>query len=134
MEILKIEETKNSPYICLDNAKNKLTFKGESRPEDVRKFYKPVLDWFDEYDKYIYFMKDQSPNKINLVCEFAFDYFNSSSAKFIMDIILKVKEIKERNEIDVKVNWIYDKRDEDMLENGEEMEELTGLDFNFQGY
>jgi len=131
MEILKIEETKNSPYICLDNTKGKLTFQGESRPEDVRKFYKPILEWLDEYDNYVYFMKDQSANKIKLSCDFSFDYFNSSSAKFIMDILLKIKEIKEKNDINLEVNWIYDKRDEDMLENGEELEEMIGVDFNF---
>jgi len=50
MEKLIIEATVNSPRIVLDPEEKKFEFSGESRPENVRNFYLPVLEWLEKYD------------------------------------------------------------------------------------
>ena len=49
MEKFIIEPTANSPRIVLDPEKRTFEFSGESRPENVRKFYLPVLEWLEAY-------------------------------------------------------------------------------------
>lgn len=135
MEALIIEPTENSPKVILDPDNNKFEISGESRPEDVRKFYEPVLEWLDQYNKYLYWLLQQNPggDSKKVQFNFIFEYFNSSSAKYIMDIMFKLGEIVENEELNVKVevNWHYDEPDEDMLEAGEEFENITDIPFNF---
>ena len=45
------------------------------------------VDWLKEYEKHLYFLKDQG-GKISVLANFEFEYFNSSSAKYLMDIII----------------------------------------------
>jgi len=130
MEKLILEETENTPMVLLDNENHEIRFKGDSRPEDVRKFYEPILDWLNEYEKHLYFLKDQTKN-LNVVANFEFEYFNSSSAKYLMDIIMKLSEISKIENINFKLNWHYDAMDEDMLESGEEFQDMLGVPFNF---
>ena len=130
MEKLFLEGTDNTPQVTLDNATHTLHFKGDSRPEDVRKFYLPILEWLKEYEKHLYFLKDQG-SSIKITANFEFEYFNSSSAKYLMDIIVTLGEISKIENIIFKLNWYYDAMDEDMLDSGEEFQEMLGIEFNF---
>lgn len=130
MEKLLLEGTDNTPQVTLDNEKHIIHFKGDSRPEDVRKFYLPILEWLGEYEKHLYFLKDQSAG-INLTANFEFEYFNSSSAKYLMDIIVKLGELASIDKIKFTLNWYYDAMDEDMLDSGEEFQDMLGIKFNF---
>jgi hypothetical protein len=49
MEKLIIEATVNSPRIVLDPDEQSFEFSGESRPENVRNFYLPVLEWLEKF-------------------------------------------------------------------------------------
>lgn len=130
MEKINLERTENTPEITLDNEKHTLLFRGDSRPEDVRTFYLPVLSWLEDYEKQIYFLSDQG-GKITVKCNFEFEYFNSSSAKYLMDIISKLGDIAKIPNVTLQLNWHYDALDEDMLESGEEFEDMLGVKFNF---
>ncbi len=129
MEKLVLESTDNTPEVLMDNSTNVISFKGDSRPEDVRKFYLPILEWIKEYEKHLYFLKDQG-GKINVTANFEFEYFNSSSAKYLMDIIIALGEIAKIENINFVLNWYYDAMDEDMLDSGEEFQDMLGMDFN----
>lgn len=126
MEILNLELTDNTPKIILDHTKHELEFEGDSRPEDVQKFFKPVMSWLDDYESFI-----KSNSGITLNANFKLEYFNSSSAKYIMDIILKLGDIKKNANISLNINWYYDEMDEDMLDAGEEFEDMLDVEFNF---
>ena len=129
MEKLFLEGTENTPEVTLDNSTHTLSFKGDSRPEDVRKFYLPILEWLKDYEKHLYFLKDQG-GKISVVANFEFEYFNSSSAKYLMDIIVALGEISKIENIEFALNWYYDAMDEDMLDSGEEFQDMLGMEFN----
>jgi hypothetical protein len=63
------------------------------------------------------------------------DYFNSSSAKYILDLFMKLGDINGGNSnVNVNVNWHYNEMDEDMKDAGEEFEKLTGLKFNLVAF
>ena len=129
MEKLIIDATVNSPRIILDPDKNTFEFSGESRPENVRNFYLPVLEWLETYTKDQSGLKeDQRTPELN--CLFNFEYFNSTSAKYILDIFKSLNALHTLG-INLEIKWLYEEDDEDMLEVGEEMSRMSKLKFEY---
>jgi hypothetical protein len=123
MDSLILEPSETSPRVDF-NPEGKFLFEGESRPENVVKFYGPVLNWLKEFAKS---RNDSSPS---IEFDFRLEYFNSSSAKFIMDVFLEL-ENAVKNGLKLNVNWYYDEMDEDLLESGEEYQKLVEIPFKF---
>ena len=46
---LIIESSELTPEVILDKDSNVFIFKGKSLPENPLGFYKPILNWIDEY-------------------------------------------------------------------------------------
>lgn len=115
----------------MDPSQNIFEIWGVSRPEDARIFYIPILEWLDEYYSLRYW-KDNRFNKNNaeIVFEFKLEYLNSTSAKFILDILLKIGEFQVDN-IAFKVHWYYDELDLDVKESGEAFEKMCKLPFDY---
>jgi hypothetical protein len=132
MRALKIEQTDSSPMVELDLNQSRYVIRGESRPEDVSKFYEPIIKWFEDWGGHLYYRAQQFNKAESHNVRFQFEYFNSSSAKFIMDLILKINEISKTSEnIKIEIEWMFDELDEDIEEAGKEFEELTSVKFNF---
>ncbi|PCJ84535.1 MAG: nuclear pore complex subunit [Flavobacteriales bacterium] len=134
MEGLYIEPTETSPKVHFDPEAFSFEISGESRPEDVRKFYKPVLDWFEQYSNYLYWLTEKyaEGEKKLVQFHFVFEYFNSSSAKYIMDVIAKLGDIQKASpNAKIQILWHYDEPDEDMKEAGEEFETITNIPFKY---
>lgn len=132
MEALRTLGSDNTPEINLDLDSKTYYIKGESRPENVSVFYGPVMQWIEDWGGQLYYRVQQTgKEEHNFV--FQFEYFNSSSAKYLMDLILKINEINESHEgINVTIDWVYDEMDEDILDAGEEFQDLTSVKFNFK--
>jgi hypothetical protein len=127
MRKLIIDQTANSPGVIFDPDNNIFEISGESRPPDVPFFYGEILRWMDEYSKYIIKYKDLAdPVVFNL----DFEYFNSSSAKNILDLCKQIANIRLKGK-DVKVRWHYVADDMDMLEVGKEMSRMAKFPFEF---
>ena len=129
MEKLIIEPTFNSPSVILDSDSNLFDFSGESRPENVRKFYLPILEWLDSFAKEQSEMS-KSARSSSLLVRFNFEYFNSTSAKYILDIFKALNVLNDLG-IEILVKWLYEEDDEDMLEVGEEMSRMSKLEFEY---
>jgi hypothetical protein len=129
MEKLIIEATGNSPRIVLDPEGKNFEFSGESRPENVRKFYLPILEWLETYTKEQEKLKDGERTS-ELECQFNFEYFNSTSAKYILDIFKSLNAINALG-IGLDIKWLYEEDDEDMLEVGQEMSRMSKLSFEY---
>jgi len=127
MEKLIIEPTFNSPSVILDPGSNKFEFSGESRPENVRKFYLPILEWLEKFAEE---QKGSSARLSNLLVQFDFEYFNSTSAKYILDIFKALNVLNDIG-IEIQVKWLYEEDDEDMLEVGQEMSRMSKLEFEY---
>lgn len=123
MENLKIEGTKQSPYVDFNADTGKLELSGRSIPENSFEFYNPLLEWLVEYAKA---PKEETVLKVYL------EYFNTSSSKYILEVLKKLKEVRKADGAEVKVNWCYDEDDEEMMETGEDYEDVTGLEFDYQ--
>ena len=121
MEKLNIESTINSPRVVLDPAENLFEFSGESRPENVRNFFLPILEWLEQFAA-----------SANGPCTFSFnfEYFNSTSAKYILDIF-KILHSIQNSGSEVRVQWHYEEDDEDMFEVGQEMSRMSELTFDY---
>lgn len=130
MSVLKIAATEDSPEIILDPSCNRFEFIGESRPENAAKFYGPVLKWFENYESILFFNKSNSANISAVSFVFRFEYFNSTSAKYIMDILKKIEGLHAQK-YPVDIEWDYDKMDEDMLEAGQEWAKQVNVPFRF---
>ena len=61
---------------------------------------------------------------------FNFDYFNSTSAKFILDFCKKLGKLHSDGH-NLNVRWHYEEDDEDMLEVGQEMSRMSKIPFAF---
>ncbi len=129
MEKLIIEPTINSPRVILDPEGSQFEFSGESRPENVRNFYLPILEWLDKYTSEL--SQQGKSNRISSVqIQFNLEYFNSTSAKYILDVFKAINSMNDLG-IEVSVQWLYEEDDEDMLEVGMEMSRMSKLTFDY---
>jgi hypothetical protein len=130
MDALIIKATEFTPEVTLDPGSNRFEISGESRPENAGKFYHPILEWLDKYHSLRYWQDNKFKNKVNNpVFEFKLEYFNSTSAKFILDILKKF-EFFIKDDLMFSVNWYYEDQDLDMKESGEEFAKMTEANFN----
>ena len=116
--------TKEYPNIILDAEKGVFTFSGKSLPEDATVFFTPIFDWIDEYEK--------NPNDSTVVV-FKMFYYNTSSAKAILDILEKFSDIANEN-CHVSVKWYYLDIDEDMEKSGMGYADLLSIPFDIIPY
>ncbi len=119
MNPLVIQETIDSPYVCLDKEKNIFEIKGKSLPENVNIFYQPIIDWFSDYFK--------NPNP-ETVINFKLDYLNTASSKALLSLLLVVEDAV-KNGINASVKWYYEEDDEDMKDIGEEYSDIIQIPF-----
>ncbi len=127
MKKLNIAATDKSPKVILDPEKRLFEMEGNSRPENVRDFYYPIIDTLrDFFEDYV-----KGPEKENAFnFNFKLDYFNSSSAKFISDILVIIKNSVE-NGASLKIYWYFEDGDEDMKEVGEDFSDMISVPFNY---
>jgi len=123
-EPLNLEKSKNSPEIVLDKEKSTFRIAGRSIVEDPKDFYSPVYAWLEEYVK--------NPLK-ETIFVFDLEYFNSSSARQIMELIMLLEKIPETGN-KVKVSWMYEEGDEMSKERGDEIKLVSKLDFEIKEY
>ncbi len=128
MDSLLIEATEDSPAVMFDPSANRFVISGESRPEHAGKFFTPVIDWILKFREDLQGRSHETKDDSTIVFVFKFDYFNSTSAKYIMDILLLIKKIAVQG-YKISIEWHYDKRGEDILEAGQEFSEMVGLKF-----
>jgi len=121
MEPLNIKEGESTPKIILDKEKNKFEISGISLPEDVFTFFAPVFKWFEEY------IKQPNPSTELLV---KLNYFNTASSKIILDILIKLEELKKKG-FEISVIWYHLDMDEDILSTGKEFESMLSIPFKF---
>jgi len=119
MEPLIIKGSKYTPDVILDKNLEKFIIKGRSLPEDVSFFYNPILNWLRGYIN--------DPNTSTTIT-FELEYFNSSSSKVFIEIILMFKEIISKG-LEAKINWCYEEDDDDILEAGQIYESISKIPF-----
>jgi SiaC family regulatory phosphoprotein len=121
MEKIDIAATARTPLLSFDPANGRFLLEGESYPEDTKKFYDGPLS-------HVYSYLDGMVDG-QAVFSFKLKYFNSSSAKVLMDLFLAIEESASRGN-PFKIEWHYAADDDNMQELGEEFaEELDKVEF-----
>ena len=102
----KNEPSKRTPWIIMEPGR--IFIMGRSIPENPGDFYRPVHGWISEYAR-----SHIEKSYIDL----GFEYINTSSTKWIFNILKELSEMEETEE-NIKVTWYYEQGDEDMCELG----------------
>lgn len=108
MSVIIIERTPDTPGVILDSDQGILELIGNSYPENSIEFFQKIYDWIHSYF---------SDNKFSLSAVFKLNYFNTSSAKCILNLMNILQHYHGEDKI-ITVAWYYDPDDEDMLETG----------------
>jgi hypothetical protein len=119
METIIIEGTPKTPSVNFDSASGILQLKGRSIPENSIEFYKPLVEWLEEYAA-----KPQAKTAVNIQLE----YFNTSSSKCLLDLFKKLEGMHKSGN-DISIKWYYEEDDEDMLEAGEDYQSIINIPF-----
>jgi len=131
MQRLIIEQTALTPAIKFSPDENIFFIRGTSSPEDVRELYYPVIDWIRKFTGEALTGEYKSFTGENpLRFQIDLNYFNSSSAKFLYDIIMELNKLPPAG-FPVKVEWYYDEEDTDMKGAGSDISLLVKMDFTF---
>ena len=120
MSTVLIEATNSTPAInfCSDG---RLIIEGRSSPEDVNKFYKPLIKW----------IVDLNIESVKL--DINLEYFNSGSAKMLLELMKKLDANSSIKSL--IVNWHYEEGDDDALEAGQIFEDLVKrAQFRYEEY
>jgi len=120
MERLEFQPTQKTPYVLLDPA-GRIKLKGRSIPEDVGIFYDDILVWFQDYA--------ENPSPLTEV-DVEMEYLNSGTSKYILRFLKLLKEVEDKGN-KLRINWIYEEGDDDILERGEYYSSILELDINF---
>lgn len=124
MKRIDIKPGKLTPGISYDPDKNTFSITGSSLPENVHEFYKPVIQWFDEYLE----GADKIAKPLKIYVKLA--YYNSSSMRYIHEIFARIAKIYKKG-IETSIEWHYEKDDDILREAGQDLAEIVGLEFNF---
>lgn len=114
MERLFLKETKSTPLVDFDVARDLLQIKGQSYPEDAFLFFKPLLEWLKEY------LAGKVGQDVRL--EVTLTYTNTSSSKCIMMILDLLEDAADQG-VNVKLKWICNVHNEYEQECAEEFKE-----------
>jgi len=119
---LKYKATADTPEIIFDSIKNQFQITGRSLPENTHEFYKPIIDWMNEYSN--------TPNP-STEMEINLDYFNSSSIKQLLLLFMILEKMQKNGNV-VKVIWYYSEDDDLNKIKGKEFESMLNLNFEFR--
>lgn len=115
MESYFEEETVRTPRIEGSVDTGLMRIEGRSLPEDARQFYRPFREWLNEL---------LNSNIKSVKAEFSLEYFNTSTSKVLVDLMLFLDSFSDRKKIEIV--WEYQKDDPEMAEVGKDFQAMLG--------
>ena len=120
MKNINLEPTTSTPAVRFVSD-GRLLIEGRSLPEDVNKFYNPLIAWVKHLTTEVV--------KIDLNLE----YLNSASSKKVLELLRVLEDNEAIKEL--IINWHYEADDEDALESGQIFEDfLIKAEFRYHEY
>ncbi len=119
MEKFSLNGSAKTPTIHFDGDTGVLEFSGRSIPENSVEFFAPLNEWLEVY---------QNHPKGETIVDMKLEYFNTSSSKCILDFFKRLEKINGHSTT-VRINWYFEKDDEDMAEAGEDYGAIVSLPF-----
>lgn len=121
MERLHINTTSKTPKIDFNPLTGLFEISGVSLIENALDFYQPILNWLQSYL--------ENPCQTTKFV-FKLNYSNTSSYKFIYDMLSLIKTQHAKKTI-LSVDWYYASDDIDMREIGEDYQDSLEVEFKF---
>lgn len=115
MEKINLESTATTPQVVFDKEQGYFEITGKSLPENTFEFYKPLLEWMDEY---------VANPKSESTLVFKLEYFNTASTAHFLRLIKKLEKVYKDGQT-VVVKWFHDEEDDDMREAGKDFQLLV---------
>ena len=102
-----VEDEFDKPYVSFQAETGKCELSGESFPEKATDFYARVMTWIEQYIREV---------KGPLDFDFKLTYFNTSSSKRILHLMMKLYDYAQEGG-KVSARWIYHPDDIDLEED-----------------
>lgn len=118
MEPLLLPATDKTPSVRFIPAEGLLELAGCSIHENADKFFRPLLEHVENYCL--------RPAKGTIV-RLSLTYFNSSSAKYVLDLLKLLDEVHGSGAGKVLLEWQYEEGDLDMMEAGQDYKGLLEM-------
>lgn len=120
---LHISATPLTPEIYFNTERNMLDISGRSIPMNPEKFWSSVMSWF---------IRNSFKNQ-EMIISLNFDYLNSGSQKFLVRLLRLLKESADKGLLPERtIIWKYPNYDQDMLEIGQDLEFVSGINFVYE--
>ena len=116
---LEIKGAIKTPKIIYSPDENYFEISGKSIPEDHNTFFKPVLDWLDDFTA-------NPPEKTKF--DVNLEYFNTSSSKILLRIFKMLEKVQLKNK-QIEVSWHFEEDDLDMKECGQDFSAMVNIPF-----
>ena len=110
---LSVPGSQCSPSIRADWKAGVVVMSGESYPENSFELYDQLIQWIESY---------LTTSEHSLTLELHLNYLNTSSVRFMIDIIDMLQSAFENNKA-VLVQWMFDDRNPRSAELGSEFKE-----------
>ncbi len=111
MSNLYIKATDKTPEVEIDFDNNRFSIIGRSIPENAIEFYIPTINLLKE-------CSEETTSKEPFTVVMHFEYFNTSSSKCLLDILMILETIS--HVLPINIDWYYEEGDVDILEAGED--------------
>jgi hypothetical protein len=109
MPELLIKATKRTPFVVVDFTAGLIELRGNSIPENPSEFFIRIDKALNEY------VKAPAPKT---TANISLNIFNTSTSKWLLYLLLRLKELAKPEKQEVIINWYYEKGDDDSLEAG----------------
>ncbi|MCB0795119.1 MAG: DUF1987 domain-containing protein [Flavobacteriales bacterium] len=118
MAELLLEATDKTPRVRLDGLQGILQVEGCSVHEDADGFYRPIFQAVERYAA-----MPAGTTRVSL----RLDYFNSSTAKYLLDILKVLDELHVSGRSKVAMEWLHPEDDLDLQEAGMDYKALLDM-------
>jgi len=115
-----VEDEYDKPYVNFQAKTGKCEISGESFPEKAAELYDRMTNWIEKY-----ILEVKGP----LDFDFKLTYFNTSSSKRILHLMMRLSEYAEAGG-EVKARWLFHPEDIDLEEDIEDLKLISKLDLD----
>jgi len=113
---MHVNEGDNTPMVRFDAEVGELQLRGRCVPADATGFFAPIISA----------VRDCRPTGKRLLIDVKLDYFNTSSAKNLLDLFKTAEQLLKK-EIVPRIVWHYIEGDEDLMESGQDYAALVSI-------
>jgi hypothetical protein len=111
---------KQAPDVEFDAYSGVLSMSGQCYVDNAEKFFRPLFDWLEQYLR--------EPGR-TILFEMQLDYFNTSSAKCLWEIFLRLEHYVRDRQGHVVVQWHFNEDDENTRDLFEDFRTEVNLPF-----